>query len=91
MSREELIEKEIRVLHKELMANYISKVIEVEFRVNGRCNNFKTIYNTCQDAIIYSKEELEELFQQVNDILQSKYNLILNKKGECEVKNGDSN
>lgn len=91
MSKEELIEKEIRVFHKELMANYISKVIEVEFRVNGRCDNFKTIYNSCQDAIIYSKEELDELFHQVKFILQTKYNLILSKKGESRGKDGYSN
>ena len=79
MSKEDLIEQEIRQYHKQWFAEYVAKTLEIEHRINGgdKCNSIKIAYNCCLDTIVYTDEEIKEIYQQVYSILQNKYKFII--------------
>ena len=60
-------------------AEYVAKTLEIEHRINGdnKCNSIKIAYNCCLDTIVYSDEEVKEIYQHVYDILQNKYKFII--------------
>ena len=79
MSKEDLIEQEIRQYHKMWFAEYVAKTLEIEHRINGgdKCNSIKIAYNCCLDTIVYTDEEIKEICQQVYAILQNKYRFLI--------------
>lgn len=79
MSKYDLIEQEIRQYHKQWFAEYVAKTLEIEHRINGgdKCNSIKIAYNCCLDTIVYSDEEVKEIYKHVYDILQNKYKFMI--------------
>ena len=79
MKKRKQFEKEIRQFHKQWIAEYIAKVIELKYRIYGNNKNdsYTSIYNSCSDTLIYSLEERKQIYQQVDDILTNKYQLIV--------------
>lgn len=72
------VEKEMREFHKVWFSEYVAKVLEIEHRVygNNACNSYNAVYSSCIDAIIYSEEEKEEIYEIVDSILTNKYKLL---------------
>lgn len=85
VSKEDLIEQEIRKYHKQMMINYMVKVIEIHLKVNDKCDSIYAIYDSCRDTIVYSNKELNQIFDSVKLILKNKYNL----KYGSDVENGN--
>lgn len=83
---EDLIEQEIRQFHKMWFAEYIAKVIATNYKYNENNNSttYNQIYEGCFDTIKYSFEDMNEIYQNVDDILANKYKLIFahNNKDE---------
>ena len=79
MNKEQQLENEIRQFHKQWIAEYIAKVIELKYRIygNDKNNSYTAIYNSCRDTLVYSLEERKQIYQQVDDILTNKYQLIV--------------
>lgn len=75
MSKEALIEHEIRKYHKQMIINYMANVIEIHLRISGKCGSLNAIYDSCRDTIVYNNKELIEIFDSVKLILKNKYNL----------------
>lgn len=82
MNKIEQIESEIRKFHKDWLAQYIAKVIEITYRVDGnpKVDSYQQFYNSCLDTIIYSKKEKKQIFNKVDDILTNKYRLLIVNK-----------
>ena len=75
---ERIIEQEIKQFHKIWFAEYIAKALAVEYKFNGNSHSitYNKVYDSCFDKINYSEKEKEEIYQNVDDILTNKYNLI---------------
>lgn len=79
VDKHKLIEQEIKQFHKKWFAEYVAKVLEIEYRINGdgRCNSIRSVYNSCLDTITYSDDEVKDIYQQVNVILRNKYQFLI--------------
>lgn len=60
--KEEKLEKEIRKFHMLWLSIFIAKVISIQCEIYGtkECHNYREIYNTCLDTIVYDENDKEK-------------------------------
>ena len=73
--------------YKELLAEYVAKVIQLEFRTfgNNKSKSYNNIFQSCLKNYKLNKEERKILFDSVDQILLNKYKLLIanDSKDEC--------
>ena len=80
--KEEEIASQIKKYHMVWLSIYISKVVSIYCKVYGldELSNYKEVYKTCTDTIVYSESEKERIYQMVNHIVVTKYNLKIKEE-----------
>ena len=73
--------------YKELLAEYVAKVIQLEFRTfgNNKSKSYNNIFQSCLKNYKLNKEERKILFDSVDQILLNKYKFLIANasKDEC--------
>lgn len=80
--KEEKIVNQIKTFHMMWLSVYIAKVVSIyckTYKVN-ELSNYNEIYKTCTDTIIYSESERQQIYQMVNHIVVTKYNLKIKEE-----------
>lgn len=80
--KEEEVASQIKNYHMVWLSVYISKVISIYCKVYGldELSNYTNVYKTCTDTIVYSEREKQKIYQMVNHIVATKYNLKIKEK-----------
>ena len=84
---EETLNELRKDFYKELLAEYVAKVIQLEFRTfgNNKSKSYNNIFQSCLKNYKLNKEERKILFDFVDQIVLNKYNLLIANasKDEC--------
>ncbi len=84
---EETLNKLKKDFYKELLAEYVAKVIQLEFRTfgNNKSKSYNNIFQSCLKNYKLNKEERKILYDSVDQILLNKYKLLIANasKDEC--------
>ena len=70
--------------YKELLAEYVARVIRLEFRAFGNANSrsYSSIFHSCLNNYRLNSKERKILFDSVDQILLNKYKLLIANAGE---------
>ena len=79
MSKFKKAEREIREFHKELLAQYIAKIIEIKHRIYKihSIDSFQHILITTNNSFNYSIAEQKEIYNLVDSLLIEEHNLLI--------------
>lgn len=69
----------IKEYYKRMFGEYIAKMIEIKHSIYKKKydDGFQHFYNSSINSFIFSEEEVKEIYEYVDAILISKYNLLI--------------
>ena len=73
------LENELKGCQIKWLIKYIAEVIALHVKYYGKELNlsYEQLFNSCLDLFNYSKDELEAIYQAVDDVLNRDYNLLI--------------
>ena len=83
---EKTLKKLKKEFFKQLIATYVAKTIELEFRTYGneRSRSYNSILHSCLNNYKLNKVDREEVFDSVDQILLNQYELLIANAGRNE-------
>lgn len=86
MSLDELVKFEEEKVHKQLVTRFIAEMIYIHYKhyKNEKFESYNQVYHSSMQFIHYSEKEQEEIYKNVDSILEEKYDLFFahNEKDE---------
>lgn len=86
MSLDELVKFEEEKVHKQLVTRFIAEMIYIHYKYfkNENFETYEQMYNSSMQVINYDNESQDEIYKNVDSILEEKYDLFFahNEKDE---------
>ena len=83
---EETLNKLKKEFFKQLIATYVAKTIDLEFRTYGNdgSRSYNCIFHSCLNNYKLNKKDREAVFDSVDQILLNQYELLIANAGRKE-------